>query len=357
MKKIKMKKQDRKNKSMIWGLFYRSDLQGCGFYRSTFPMMVINLYHNHPKFQIDIMEANRIFRDPNFYSYTNIIQVQRWDNFHHVNAVNYFLKMKAYNPKLKIIYDIDDDIPNTPSYNYGKTGYYYPDFNTRLKIILEIIKYVDLVLVSTPRLKKIYSNLNPNIEVVDNYLPKFLWSDVKFKENPERKVMKILWSGSGTHFLENNNGDLKNVVNLIKKSKGKYHWTFLGAIPEVLKGYSNVNFIPWKTMLELPMVYKNLDVDVGIAPLENNNFNKSKSSIKAKEYIATGIPGIYFDIEPYKKCTLKYKSIEELEKFLELCYNDKNYRREIWEKDYKKFRKDLWLEENIYKRIDIYTKL
>jgi len=42
-----------------------------------------------------------------------------------------------------------------------------------------------------------------------------------------------------------------------------------------------------------------VDWDIGIAPLENTDFNKGKSELKYIEYSALGIPVVCTDIEPY----------------------------------------------------------
>jgi glycosyltransferase involved in cell wall biosynthesis len=51
------------------------------------------------------------------------------------------------------------------------------------------------------------------------------------------------------------------------------------------------NFIPW--------MKKNLNWDIGIAPLEDTVFTRSKSDIKFLDYSALGIPGIYSRVPSY----------------------------------------------------------
>jgi len=342
-----------KTRELLWGIFYIGDYQSCGFYRSIFPMLQINLNLNHPKYKINIMEANRIIRDPNLYRFTNFIQIQRWDSIQHIDGMNYFLKMKINNPKLKIIYDIDDDIYSLPDYNYFKLN----GFEKRIRIMEEIMKYSDRIFVSTPKLKDVYKHLNKNILVVDNYLPKWLWGEPEFCKTDfkeKKKVMRILWAGSGTHFSEKNLGDLKNICKLVNKTKNKYFWIFMGAIPPGISS-PNIFFIPWKTMLELPLTYKSIQADVAVAPLELNAFNKSKSNIKAKEYTAAGFPGIYSNIEPYKNLSNTFSCFEEFEDLLNSFYNSYEKRFNSWKKDYKILEKEMFIEDNIAKRIDSYV--
>jgi hypothetical protein len=56
--------------------------------------------------------------------------------------------------------------------------------------------------------------------------------------------------------------------------------------------------------MSYPMFMKNLEADIGIAPLEINEFNACKSDLKMLEYCLCGIPAVYTKIEPYKHATL-----------------------------------------------------
>lgn len=47
--------------------------------------------------------------------------------------------------------------------------------------------------------------------------------------------------------------------------------------------------------------YSTIDFDIGLAPLEDTLFTRSKSYIKALEYGALGIPVIASDVGPYRE--------------------------------------------------------
>lgn len=47
--------------------------------------------------------------------------------------------------------------------------------------------------------------------------------------------------------------------------------------------------------------YSSIDFDIGLAPLEDTIFTRSKSYIKALEYSALGIPVIASDVGPYRE--------------------------------------------------------
>ena len=48
--------------------------------------------------------------------------------------------------------------------------------------------------------------------------------------------------------------------------------------------------------------------------------------------------------------------MEELEGMIEEMYDDPAVRYNTWTRDYIEFGNDLWLEDNIRKRIDLYCK-
>ena len=50
---------------------------------------------------------------------------------------------------------------------------------------------------------------------------------------------------------------------------------------------------------EFATYFQSQDVDIFIAPLEDNLFNRCKSSVKFLEYSCLGVPGIYSNIDPY----------------------------------------------------------
>jgi glycosyltransferase involved in cell wall biosynthesis len=49
------------------------------------------------------------------------------------------------------------------------------------------------------------------------------------------------------------------------------------------------------------MFYRTIDFDIGICPLLDTQFSRSKSHIKALEYMARGMPVVASDVEPYRR--------------------------------------------------------
>jgi glycosyltransferase involved in cell wall biosynthesis len=60
--------------------------------------------------------------------------------------------------------------------------------------------------------------------------------------------------------------------------------------------------LPWIHVCDDPdMFYRMIDFDIGICPLLDTEFARSKSHIKALEYMARGVVPVASDVEPYRK--------------------------------------------------------
>ena len=100
---------------------------------------------------------------------------------------------------------------------------------------------------------------------------------------------------------------------------------------------------------------KNLNIDIGIALLQDNNFNKCKSNIKALEYTALDIPGIYSNITPYSNMTCKVNNTEEFIGYIENLTNSFEKRQDVKMRDFKTLKDTLYWDGNYIKRyLDTY---
>jgi glycosyltransferase involved in cell wall biosynthesis len=80
-----------------------------------------------------------------------------------------------------------------------------------------------------------------------------------------------------------------------------------------LKFYPHIPaHVPFYTPFLHPHKLSNLDFDIGIAPLEDTEFNHGKSCIKFYEYAATGATVLTSDVLPYKdEVTYRAKNTEQ----------------------------------------------
>jgi len=82
---------------------------------------------------------------------------------------------------------------------------------------------------------------------------------------------------------------------------GKAQLEFIGSMPLELEGVGGVAFFPHlRDYGEYVRFQKSRGWDIGLAPLMESEFSRSKTNNKFREYGALGIAGLYSDAEPYR---------------------------------------------------------
>ena len=181
--------------------------------------------------------------------------------------------------------------------------------------------------------------------IMKNRLIRSLWETEKretFFDTGEKP--KIIYCGGMQHF-SNTDGDFsKEIIDFIISTTDQYNWIFFGSSPLELK--NKVTFIPWvHNYFEYIYKLKQLKPDIGIAVLNNNNFNKCKSNIKALEYTALNIPGVYSKIQPYYNLSIRIDNIDQFKEYITLLTTNKVYYKKIREKDHNTLKDSLYWDE------------
>lgn len=210
--------------------------------------------------------------------------------------------------KCKLILDTDDAFSLIDS-NHS-------DYNDQLKKQVEAMEYIaikaDQIWVSTPKLKKAYSEINPSTHLIENTLDQTIW-DPKLKTNKHSKKLKMIYMGTNTH-----DKDFKMIVQslnkLHEKHADKFDLTMIGVSSDSMSAY------PWIKRLYQPRggaIYPRFvewfisqgPFEIGICPLLDNSFNQYKSDIKCLDYIAAGIIPMASKVEAYSTKELKKHTI------------------------------------------------
>jgi hypothetical protein len=76
-------------------------------------------------------------------------------------------------------------------------------------------------------------------------------------------------------------------------------WVFMGMCPDKLKPYVK-EFHPGVRIHEYPAKLAALNLDLALAPLEENPFNECKSNLRLLEYGICGFPVVCSDITCYR---------------------------------------------------------
>jgi len=317
-----VKKQDitppEQNLSRV--IQYYADYSGCGFWRMIWPEHLLNAFNLMTVHGCTVMNL-----DPRYYIHTKVVRIQRQATSHQLKFVQ-FLKEISKEIGFRLIYEIDDLVfsEDIPDYNKYKPAFTDPEIRKNCQ---DIMSLCDEVTVTCPFMRQYYMEKtgHPNVTIIPNFPPKFwlghFYDEKHISNNYDtyKKKPRILYAGSGAHFDVDNrvgqNDDFAHVVKSISDTVDKYQWVFLGAYPLPLAHLvrsGKIEFHPWQNLYNYGEKIKNLRINMLVAPLQNNNFNKSKSDLKLVEANAFGLPIACQDLCTYENAKFKFNSGEEM---------------------------------------------
>ena len=299
---------------------YYADYSGCGFWRMIWPEHLLNAFNMFTVHGTTVMNL-----DPRSYINTKVVRIQRQATSHQLKFVQ-FLKELSKEVGFRIIYEIDDLVfsEDIPDYNKYKPAFTDPQIRKNCQ---DIMLLCDEITVTNQFMKDYYMEKtgHKSVTIIPNFPPKFwlghFYDEKQISSNYDtyKKKPRILYAGSGAHFdVDNRVGqkdDFAHVVDIIAKTVDKYQWVFLGAYPLPLTNLvksGKIEFHPWQNLYQYGEKIKNLRINMMVAPLQNNNFNKSKSDLKLVEANAFGIPIACQNLCTYQNAPFKFDTGEEM---------------------------------------------
>jgi galactitol-specific phosphotransferase system IIB component len=185
--------------------------------------------------------------------------------------------------KRKVWVDYDDDLLSVPTNNQVHGIYSTQEAKEN---ILKCISMADLVTVSTKKLKEKFDKINKNIHVVPNAFD----DDLFTLEYAKEQNKSILWRGTNSHQM-----DLMTYRDdiLDKCKNSDYHWWFFGCQRHEIWFMSeftgqNSTYVGPMDVVYYMKKLKSIKASIAIVPLQNNEFNKSKSNIAYIEMVYAG---------------------------------------------------------------------
>lgn len=244
---------------------------------------------------------------PKVFSEYDAVVVKQMDN--RQAATPFFFFAERY--ECPVIIDLDDDYlavkPDQPAWEYYRPG------SPKRAIFGAVLSLVDAIFVSTQPLKDSYTK--SLAEIYQTETPTFVLPNCSvtadwpaLPDRPKKERLKIGYAGSITH-----NSDLKMVFPAIFAVMKKYpHVDFeiFGALHMETFKQMTARFDPklvdrvrlsggGPTWHEFPPALVAKDWDIGICPLVDDSFTRSKSHIKWMEYTYAGIPSVASRVFPY----------------------------------------------------------
>ena len=267
-------------------LAYMADGAGCGFHRIAQPVLHLiknNYALGRCDFNIWPIENLQVLRP----------DVIVWQRQHEEFQIENIKRAREALPDAFFVYEIDDILSAVPEWSPHRHHIPY-DVDTRMA---RAISFCDAATVTTRalanHLKAIVGDgldvrIRPNMLSKDDLIK---IDEAKNKSKGFRTKVRIGWGGGISHI-----GDLQYLYPAIKQFQDKVTWVFLGQGPELNIPFE---FHPGVQPPEYLAKLASLDLDLMVAPLVDNVFNRCKSNLRILEGAACKYPVIASPVEPY----------------------------------------------------------
>jgi glycosyltransferase involved in cell wall biosynthesis len=246
----------------------------------------------------------------------------------------------------------------------GEKGFSIKDNYCRYRSQKDLFKVVDAVTVTNDFLKNKFIEESPELKDKITSIPNTINFDLfkPFPKKPSDRI-RIGWITSSSHL--NEIWMVKNIfTRLFKKYGKKILFVQLGDITELRKAF-NEEEMELHRFIDIsvyPLKVASLNLDIGIAPLVDDEFNRCKSSLKWSEYASMKVPAVCSDLEPYNcieegKTGLLAKTEDEFVEKISNLIDNETLRREIGQNAYDKNFKDYNLKNTVVKLVKYYEDI
>jgi len=222
---------------------------------------------------------------------------------------------------IRVVFDTDDALDRVPRENV-----HYRELQGRLDLYHFLLEHADVVTTTTPVLADDLRRRNPNVVVLPNSADPEEWT-VLPRGRFRTEDVRIGWTGSATHFH-----DLAVALPALRELQKQHPFTFvmqgLCDRPNLQEFYAELvsthgkafvnsplgksikrflaelagmryEFHPMVGFARHPETVCGLALDIGIAPVVEDPFNRNKSCIKYYEYALSGAVTVASRVLPY----------------------------------------------------------
>lgn len=249
-----------------------NDGHACGFYRIRQPFAALLAAGHEVEYHAGWNNFARDF---------DVIVGQRIGNS---AALPIWRRLRAGH---KLVYETDDDLWTIDPTNFSAYLAHGPVEQEANRTAIETS---NLVTCTTEPLAETLRKYHDNVWV----LPNCIEAGVLEIERPQRDRVTVGWAGGDSHLRDIAAVEVPLRRFLQRNPKVDFHMIgsdFRG--PCRLPG----RYTGWSA--DIHEYYRTIDFDIGIAPLAQTIFNRSKSHVKILEYSALGIPSLATDWDPY----------------------------------------------------------
>lgn len=305
------------------------DGAGCGHVRLIQPLRELARHGHEIDFTIaGETETIEKMRDAHDY---DVVVGQRFAGYEGMG-----MWRRARVPSNRLVYETDDDLFSIDMANWAAfQAFRNLGVQEAIKGYCEIS---DLVTVTTKTLGELHVEHGARkVAILPNCIPEYVIDMPRV--NNGRKP-RIGWIGGSSHGV-----DVHEAVPAVRRFLNRNDdWDlFLGGTdyrPTFNpRDWGQMIFSEWKQINEDERAYyEMIDFEIGIAPVKDTTFSRSKSALKALEYNARGIPVVASDVQPYREYIIHgengflVKDEHEWIKYIRLLASDTALRREMGQK-------------------------
>lgn len=286
-----------------------------------------------------------------------------WHPMYYDWSLDFFLEMQHKHQKPFIV-EVDDNYVDVPPWNEAHQS--FRNGSPFRRVSLDCMRNADAITVTTPHLGQTYESLNDHIYVVPNSLDfkgdrRFIgWDKVSVRKH---KGTRLGWIGGRAHF-----NDLMMVAPVLREiliknpdvtlclvnSAIKQSCQALGR-PYPFEGIKNVHYADRSVAINRYAAFAaSFGFDIGIAPLVDCNFNRSKSNLRWLEYSALKIPTVASDVSHYTQTVKPFETgllipdndLGKWRSSIQLLIEDRRLREVMGRNAYAKVKKDFNVKRN-----------
>lgn len=201
-------------------------------------------------------------------------------------------------PSMRTVYENDDDIFNITHENAMAYDTYKEGTEAR-EAVLRYCNTAGMITTTTPHLADAHRAMSPHVPVtvLPNCVPEWV---LDLEHDPRNGRLRVGWVGGSSH-----DRDVLEAANATRRFIKRFpSWQLcIGGVDYRDKfKVRDAMFMPWIHVTDDPrLYYRVIDFDIGLCPLVDTEFARSKSPVKALEYMSRGAVVIASDVEPYRR--------------------------------------------------------
>ncbi len=217
-----------------------------------------------------------------------------------------YLLNEAVSTNKPIIYDLDDNFWDVPFETDPELARYHR-LPLRIQQLEKYLQHSTLVRVYSPVMRELVSRLNSQVRLLK---AGFDFSLLPSQAKPREKGNKVRVVYATSRTVDNQYKLFAGgMTRAIEKFGDAIEFTIWGCSPGDLVGHKGIKILPlvgdYEDFLHR---FARSGFDVGLAPMEDTAFYRSKTNTKLRDYGACRVAGIYSNVEVYSSCVENEKT-------------------------------------------------